>query len=67
MNCEMNVKDEDILGSLVSFQREGRVLEINDSIYQAYVKFIRVSEKQRTLNKKIGYSIKSTIKRIIHI
>jgi hypothetical protein len=63
----MNVKDEDILGSLVSFQREGRVLEINDSIYQAYVKFIRVSEKQRTLNKKIGYSIKSTIKRIIHI
>ncbi len=65
ISCEENVKDEDILGVLVSFQRDGKKIELNDPVYRLYVRQLRILERPRVLMKWTLLTIKKTCKKIL--
>lgn len=50
---ENNVTDDEILGVLISFQRNGKNISVNDLRYRIYVVFVRLFEKPRILLKRI--------------
>lgn len=63
--CEKNIKDDDILGVLVAFQRNGRVIKTDDRLYLLYVFVVRFFEKPRIIIKKTVMYIRKTIKRFL--
>lgn len=67
-NCisyEENVRDDDILGVLISFQREGKKVELNDPAYRLYVKQLRLFEKPRILMKKGYLFIRKAVGKVV--
>lgn len=67
-NCiayEKGVRDEDIIGVLVSFQRDGKLISVDDPEYLEYVKHIRSTEKRRIVSRKVVYSTKSFVKKLL--
>ncbi len=66
-NCisyEENIKDEDILGVLVSFRRNGKNVDTDNLLYQIYEFFIRLFEKPRIIRKKAVILTKRFIRRL---
>ena len=60
-NCityEKNIKDEDILGVLKSFQRDGTIYTVDNLTYKIYVLFLRFFEKIRILYLKVKTKVK---------
>lgn len=62
INCEKNIKDEDILGILISYQKNGHIISINDPEYRIYVLFLRLFEKPRIMIKWFLAVFKKKIK-----
>ncbi len=62
VNCEKNIKDDDILGILVSFQRNGHTINIDDMEYKTYVFFLRLFEKPRIFIKRSLVALKRHLK-----
>lgn len=64
IHCEANIKDEEVLGILTSFQRDGKKIDINDTLYQLYIKATRLFEKPRIVSKKGIIALKRVVKSI---
>ncbi len=64
VSCEENVRDEDMLGVLVSFQRDGKKIDVNDPLYRLYVRQLRFLERPRVLMKRTLLSVKKLIKKM---
>lgn len=62
INYENNIKDENILGTLVSFQRNGKDIRINDVRYKIYVFILRFFEKPRIAIKRFLAALKKRFK-----
>ena len=65
VNYEKNIKDEDILGILVSFQKNGHTINTDDIKYRIYVYFLRFFEKPRILMKRKLAALKRTVKQLL--
>ena len=65
INSENNIKDSDVLGVLISFQRNGKRYSVGDKSYLLYVYLMRLFEKPRIILKKGIQFIISTIKRLL--
>ena len=60
-NCvlpEKDVKEEDVLGVMVSFQRDGKLIQATDPKYLRYVSWIRRTENMRHDMKKTAGKLK---------
>ena len=67
-NCvsyERNVKDEDILGVLVRFYRNRKVIEIDNCFYRFYVKQLRLFERPRIWLKRFFVKAKASVKDLL--
>ncbi len=65
ITCEENIRDEEILGVLTGFQRDGRGFDINDRSYRLYIRWIRSTEKGRIVLKKVLAKTKRMIKSLL--
>ncbi len=66
-NCiryEENIKDDDILGILTSFQRNGRLISVDDPRYRIYVFILRFLEKPRIIVRILIATVKRMIKKL---
>ena len=66
-NCfvlERGIKDEDILGVLVSFQRDGKFYDVNDSEYLKYVAKLRRNQDRRIAFGRGKARVKAVVKRL---
>ena len=67
-NCESyerNIKEEDVIGVLVSFYRDGKSIKTDDQRYSIYVFFLRLFERPRILCKRMLSQFKRKIKSLI--
>ena len=67
-NCltgETGIRNEDILGVLVSFERDGKTYSVDDKRYLLYVAWIRRTEGIRVFLKRSISRVKSLIKKVL--
>lgn len=65
VNYEKNIKDENILGILISFQRNGQIIRTSDTKYNIYIFLLRLFEKPRIVSKKLLAACKKRIKELV--
>ena len=65
INREYGIKDEDILGVMTSFVRNGKEHKVGDTDYKIYESVILNTAGARIFAKRAAGKIKRTVKRII--
>jgi len=67
-NCvarEYGIRDEDILGILTGYTRDGKEHSVTENGYRAYSEMVMRTEKFRTTAKRAAGKVKAGVRRIV--